>query len=208
MIFNYILKKKKRRSYKKIFQTSFWNSHIYIYGAKIPSAIYSTILPTTLLPGIVGDSHSKFPPHTNNIFSTSWNVPPIQPLLLYPLFTPPTFHRFPPAPLISPSRFLAHQWHPREYTTLCIIYVANGWRQSRHPFRLISRPWYFSRFHPFSPSSFILIETKRKEERSHPPKSKLSRGGRNRWKFRSRKDGIKFFSGVNYWREGFDVGSG
>lgn len=53
MICNYILKKKKKDVTRKSFKHHS-EIPIYIYGAKIPSAIYSTILPTTLLPGIVG----------------------------------------------------------------------------------------------------------------------------------------------------------
>ena len=118
-------------------------SKISIY--KIPSPYIQP------LPGIVGDSHSKSPLH---ILTTSFPRSNVlkRPSLLtfYTLFS---LRRNVSPVSTSTAHFTTHplpRFCARTYTQLHThetAYLSGQW-MSCHPFRLISRPWYFSRFHP------------------------------------------------------------
>lgn len=175
IIYNYILRRKKmlQKNLSKISTHTHTSTYIYIHRGKIlPPHIRQFCQQP--LPGIVGDSHSKSPhilttsfPRSNVLKRPSDSTPP---LLLYPLFTPSTFHRSPPliSPPIPSSVFVRAHTHGRHTHT----YLSGQWMMEGGHERVVpSIPFdlatvIFFQIPPSSiphPSSSIPIETKREE---------------------------------------------
>lgn len=171
------------------------HTHTYIYTSREnSSSTYSTILPTTP-PRNRWRFTFKIPPHSNNIFSNVLKRPSdsTPPLLLYPLFTPSTFHRSPPliSPPIPSSVFVRAHTHGRHTHT----YLSGQWMMEGGHERVVpSIPFdlatvIFFQIPPSSiphPSSSIPIETKRKEgggSRICVRYGNLERSERDRWKW-------------------------